>query len=810
MQNRAPDEVTRDDARLVTLTSPGRATGNNESEHMATAPDVGKSDTGRVSSLLGSPRGIMILVPLLVFALGTALTVVGQIALSATSRTMARDSFVTHTTSVTHDLDNVLGQAEPLLDELSRIALAAKTLSKDERKEDHPVSESDPTLNAAAAEMRNLLVGRLGITQGYIAFSDGLFLSANSKKAGAVDIQVTYRGVVRDFRFEGSRLIQTGVHPSNFDPRRRNWYAEAERTKERLWSRPYKFYFNHHTGVTRAQPLYEGERLFAVAGIDFDVNALTAFMAQGENPESGIQSVLFTRNGIVLAYPTAAERLSELQEKGEIVSHQALGDPHVSSLVKRVQHLGPLIKRRELLSFTSGEERMLGALRRVGAGGPNWYVATFAAEKSVLKELYDHRQSSLLIAFLSLWFAVVLAWFLARRLLHVRRAAERAQVAAQAAQDQIRDLGSYRLVDLIGEGGMGEVWRANHRLLARDAAIKLIKTGLFGEKRQTEQRERFRREAQAIARLRSRNTVALFDYGVTPEGTLFYVMELLDGIDLSTLVRDHGPQPAERVRKILIQACNSLAEAHEAKLVHRDIKPANLFLCREAEEVDVVKVLDFGLVFEQSRSLAPRSSPDHAGELPAEDGAPPDFDVANLDTYPTEEVAGVREVSGSAPESMGRITQAEHHLGTPAFMSPEQALGAPMDGRSDLYSLACVGYYLCCGKPPFHADTPVSIMLQHVEEEPPLLTELGADASPEFALLLRECLSKSPLDRPQTAQELARRLRALGPQPQAFDEEQARLWWREHQPEQQTKLSQNSLPPLRDAELLPPKSAPQA
>jgi serine/threonine-protein kinase len=143
---------------------------------------------------------------------------------------------------------------------------------------------------------------------------------------------------------------------------------------------------------------------------------------------------------------------------------------------------------------------------------------------------------------------------------------------------------------------MGAVWRAEHRLLARQAAIKLINPELLRGASIQEVRERFRREAEALAALRSRNTIELFDYGVSADGTFFYVMELLDGMDLDTLVEKHGPQPYERVLFILTQACNSLAEAHDNGLVHRDIKPANIYICRAADEMDVVKVLDFGLV----------------------------------------------------------------------------------------------------------------------------------------------------------------------------------------------------------------------
>ncbi len=164
------------------------------------------------------------------------------------------------------------------------------------------------------------------------------------------------------------------------------------------------------------------------------------------------------------------------------------------------------------------------------------------------------------------------------------------------AVTEARELGSYRLVERLGQGGMGEVWRAQHRLLARPAAIKLIRgVGVGDIGASDEAVRRFEREAQVTAGLSSPHTVQLFDFGVADDGSFYYVMELLDGLDLETLVRRHGPLPAERAIYLLRQVCHSLAEADSYGLVHRDIKPANLFVCRYGGEYDFVKVLDFGI-----------------------------------------------------------------------------------------------------------------------------------------------------------------------------------------------------------------------
>lgn len=220
--------------------------------------------------------------------------------------------------------------------------------------------------------------------------------------------------------------------------------------------------------------------------------------------------------------------------------------------------------------------------------------------------------------------------------------------------DRALAFGQYELVEKLGEGGMGEVWRARHARLLRPAAIKLIRpatAGLYG----ASARARFQREAQATGALRSPHTVSLYDYGRTEDGTLYYAMELLEGIDSEQLVKRFGPMPAERVLHILRQVARSLAEAHQLGLVHRDIKPANVFLCRVGIELDFVKVLDLGLV-------------------------------------------KPRHVASDSPVSVAGAVS-----GTPGYVAPEHLAGKELDGRADLYSLGCVAYFLLTGKRVFSA-----------------------------------------------------------------------------------------------------------
>ena len=301
-----------------------------------------------------------------------------------------------------------------------------------------------------------------------------------------------------------------------------------------------------------------------------------------------------------------------------------------------------------------------------------------------------------------------------------------------------RELGSYRLAEQLGAGGMGEVWRAEHRMLARPAAIKLIRPEVLGATGGASLHaiRRFEREAQATARLQSVHTVELYDYGRADDGTFYYVMELLDGFDLQRLVERFGPLPPERVLYLLRQACESLAEAHEAGLIHRDIKPANIYVCRRGREVDFVKVLDFGLV-------------KHGGEVREE----------------SEQLSGATVVAG----------------GTPAYMSPEQAVGeADIDGRADLYSLGCVAYWLLTGTAVFAGRTAIETMMMHLNRTPERPSSRIA-VPPELEQIVMACLEKDPELRPASADELADRLAAVR-LPGEWTVARARAWWAAHAP----------------------------
>ena len=302
-----------------------------------------------------------------------------------------------------------------------------------------------------------------------------------------------------------------------------------------------------------------------------------------------------------------------------------------------------------------------------------------------------------------------------------------------------RELGSYRLEEKLGEGGMGEVWRARHRMLARPAAIKLIRPAVAGSGRAGVSEDaihRFEREAQVIARLRSPHTVELFDFGRSDDGAFYYVMELLEGLDAETLLPRFGPVPPERAMYLLRQVCHSLSEAHSYGLVHRDIKPANIFLCRYGEEFDFVKVLDFGIV------------------------------------------RTVRDAGDPGPVR----TRENAVCGTPAFMAPEQAMGRDVDGRADIYAAGCVAYWLLTGQNVFTGDSGMALMIDHAKTPPlPPSTRTTLPIPKGLEDLVMACLAKDPAHRPQSAKELSRRLAGLDGA-EAWTQDRARNWWMTNRP----------------------------
>ena len=304
---------------------------------------------------------------------------------------------------------------------------------------------------------------------------------------------------------------------------------------------------------------------------------------------------------------------------------------------------------------------------------------------------------------------------------------------------EANELGQYVLEEKLGAGGMGEVWRARHRLLLRSAAVKIIRQEFLASTHTDPDLvlRRFEREAVATAALRSPHTVQLYDFGEAEDGTLFYVMELLVGIDLESLVSRFGPIPAERAVHILKQVCHSLDEAHRNGLIHRDVKPANIFVSGIGTELDFVKVLDFGLV--------------RLRAVQAESGA----------TVTAETVVAC----------------------TPAYAAPEIARGeTTYDHRVDVYAVGCVAYWLLTGQLVFAADTSMKMLFDHAGTPPPRPhTRTELPIPPDLEQLIMDCLEKDPARRPAGAGVLAQRLSTCHV-PEPWTRERAEHWWRIHAP----------------------------
>jgi serine/threonine-protein kinase len=360
-------------------------------------------------------------------------------------------------------------------------------------------------------------------------------------------------------------------------------------------------------------------------------------------------------------------------------------------------------------------------------------VATIASVSSVplvIGWMIFSGRTTFQIAPIQFFFSIIFPYILIVALAY---AGQRVVYALGKEATRAQELGSYRLIERLGKGGMGEVWRASHRLLARPAAIKLLQT-TAGEGDDADAMRRFEREAQVTSQLRSAHTVELWDFGVAGDGRFYYVMELLDGLDLDTLVKRHGPVTAERAIFLLRQVCHSLAEAEARGLVHRDIKPANILTCRYGGEHDFIKVLDFGIV----------------------------------------KVTHAREAI---------VTQENVLRGTPAFIAPEQVLTGQTDSRADIYSVGCVAYWLLTGELVFRGDTPIAVMMHHAHTAPvPVSQRTELPIPPELERLILSCLEKDPAKRPQSARELSHRLAEI-PIATPWTEELAAIWWSRHEPD---------------------------
>jgi serine/threonine protein kinase len=707
------------------------------------ASTLGDRSRDRFSRWLSSPAAVLVILPMLVLAIGVVVLMLGRKATRDSAETLVRRQLIAQAVQVQRDVDFTLDQADPVLAGLRLLA--------------------EPALATPDAMQRlhDLVVGRPGIYNTSIAFPVGVLWSTykEGEEVRVAESRVTDTGTDRtNYGFDGGFHV-LGTEPSHYDVRTRPHYKTAVEAKKRVWLAPHTFSTSHKTGLTVTEPIYDDSGLVAVITIDFDVESLSSSI--GESPIQGARTVVFTPDGTMLAYPAVAVPTAAVKEN-RLLHYKDYTDPRLDALFAKFAKTLPSDQR--FFEFDAPDDRYfastthLGA-KRAGTTAPvDWQLATLVPEHVLFDATRRLGRQAIIASAAALFIALGVAFVFAWNLVRMRRTVVEARAEARSARERAQQLGSYKLVAKLGAGGMGEVWRAEHQLLARQAAIKLVRHEVLADPKHADLvRQRFKREAQTVASLRSRHTIELYDYGVADDGSFFFVMELLDGLDLAQLVRDHGPQPAARVIAILVQACASLAEAHDAGLLHRDIKPANLFLSRAADEVDIVKLLDFGIAH-------------NVGEL-LEDPI-----VVAMETVSLNPITGSAKTGG---ESTGeRLTVEGSVIGTPGYIPPEQAVGAQLDARGDLYALGCVAWWLLTGAEVYPNVSGDDLIRTHVTEPVPDLRVRGW-LPVELEMLVVKCLAKEPGRRPHDARALADALLAIEIPPEhAWTKAMATAWWK--------------------------------
>ena len=670
----------------------------------------------RVGQRLTSPTGILFAIPGLVLALGLIMALTGIYGTKQSLIEVAGIAFAEAADRAADDLRRTHDRASPLMDTWSRWL------------RDHSQNADRETM----AQIMQALIGDNNAVA-WISWSDsqGHFVGLHRRADGSLELvehtppSGATPGSRHAFIIEDSgALTLDEERVDSYDPRLRPHWKTAIEAGTDTWTRPYRF-AEGAPGVTLSRPLFGPEStVLGVATVDFSLASLSTLVATMRD-HTGSTLCIFTADGTLLAWPDpismpSSERLPTIDD---------VNAPPLHGLLSAIRKQGD----DDVVSFRVDGDTWLGHRRKYEQiPDQTWHVAAFAPASQFLASSRGILAMSGIAALIGLSLAVLTAWALARSINRHRQALARAQQAADSARKQVRELGSYELLRKLGEGGMGEVWLGRHRLLARPAAVKLIhREALAAQDGDVEVAiQRFEREARTTATLRSRNTVEIYDFGMA-DGTFFLVMELLEGTDVHDLVSKQGPPPIGRSIAILRQVCRSLAEAHANGLVHRDIKPGNIFLCRRADELDIVKVLDFGMVIDRSQ------------------------------------------------DEQQRLTQAGYVSGTPGYMAPEQACGQHVDGRADIYALGCVAWFLLTGQMPFQHAAAMDLMLAHVNDPPPPLEPLCPRQLPtELKDLVMSCLAKEAEGRPQTAKELEASLTAIPiPPAETWDLSALQAWW---------------------------------
>ena len=507
-----------------------------------------------------------------------------------------------------------------------------------------------------------------------------------------------------------------------YDPRLRPWFQGAidGAADEIHWTEPYTFFTTKDPGITASKRWYlnADTTLTHVVAFDITLTDISRFTTGVTLEERGAIVVL-TEDRRVLGLPRDG-RYSDLASLRAAVLRPAdsLGIAALSGALDKWGSTNDAAAAP--VKYKSGGEIWWAGFRPFELSPQRrLWIGAVIPQDDILGSTIRQRNTVIGITIAALVIGIVIAMFVDR--------AYQKRLSSEVLR--AKQLGQYTLVEKIGEGGMGSVYRARHSMLRRPTAIKLIRPE---QQDRAEALTRFEQEVQLTSQLTHANTIAIYDYGRTPDDVFYYAMEYLNGVSLQDLVDRTGPMPADRTIHVLQQVCGSLAEAHGIGLIHRDIKPANIMLCERGGVHDVVKVLDFGL-------------------------------VKHIDTQMNVE-----------------LTAQDGIVGTPGYMAPE-AVHAPdgVDGRSDLYLVGAVGYYMLTGTRVFSGLTALEILAQHIskEPEPPSSRTPGIPSDLESAILA--CLAKDPSGRPESALDLRAMLGRCGDAGE-WTEERARAWWSEH------------------------------
>ena len=688
------------------LTAIGVAPGGDGHQWLPcrTMPDQTQPDSrwGRFARWLTTPRAIAITIPLMVLGTGLSVVLAGRNALETTIDIFAQARLDDQASALVAYLDQSLNDIDPVLAGLEEALRAG--------------------LEDVESDLRTRLVDRPWLRWLELRYDDGHGMGVVNLPAGGYDF-VTWdvTGTVAHRRTGGSALAgaEGAALPIGGEPV--DWDEPASRDGWR-WSEITAAEGSNSLLIGRSHRAeLDGTPVWLGAGVD--LRQVRGLQRSDLLAEGMVAVALLDEHGRVL--------LERDRVPDPMQADRGLADPTLRAAAALLDH-----------ESTAGDSSLLevdgvamrALTRRLPSlTGNQFSVIAVADEDALRRPAMDYLVQSVLIKVLATVIALGLAVLYSARLLKTRRLLDAERLRADQAERLAHELGAYRLTGVIGRGGMGEVWAAEHRLLARPAAIKLVR---WDEGEDADEAHRlFAREAQLTAALRCPHTVQLYDYGTTVDGRAYYAMELLDGIDLETLVMRYGPLAPPRVVSILIQICESLAEAHDLGLVHRDIKPGNILLCRMADRCDYVKVLDFG-------------------------------------------IAAVHTAAGALDGAGGGSFTA----GTPGYMAPEQARGQPLDGRADLYSLGCVAWWLLTGRPVFLTTGSASDVVERHISMP--LPNLRSPYGVPFVLddLVRRCLAKEPAQRPTDARSLARALRASLHLMDGWSDEAAHEWWTQHRP----------------------------